>query len=773
MAEPSYPKQRPYWVRAITIAALFGVALFSQYVVNLIQANGEVTGPDFSFALFSNQDFALVVGFWVGCSAFFWAYSAAFAEACPPQAMLKFCLVGAVEAIVLVVVPLLGRIFENRWVDPTRLIIVGFVIISLSAYGLYLIWLRGKSGANNVGPLYTVRHQIFWPVLLGIGVPLYVGVELPKLSGNLLSGNLRWAILPLALVTLLVVGGEWVTKRAAQSGQDTQWRFVLASVLVLVVYVFIAAVVPSSRPFIGTMLYCAVGAAYLASFEAWGWTEDYAQKQEGKLNRSLSAETRCGKWYSAVTVSIIGSSLLIPAVYVYAPFSFGLLGLLVAHSAFSFGLWVSARKGQEPEEQKFQQRKWVTWKIVMGSTALILPFLDHFLPLWFPRFSWSPAPFPVPMTELLFVFLAFLAVPALVTQNEVVTEFRKSGVTGLIKDTSRALGVAFYLALVGVGLSILFYMAAEAAQRDEVAKSLESARRATHACAVYLLYWVLSYIFLMTNTSQKRGGRSGPVATVLALAFLSRLPSSFLIGLSIVVVSVHQGMPLLRSLLVSLPFVLASMGAGAVNDCCDAEKDAINRPYRPIPRGIVSRKFAGYYGFSLLCGSVVLGLSIADSPGTASLYLFAVAGGLVYNPVVARLTVLKNMWTGLLCALPVAFLVYEFGVPLFLPVCVLVYVTGRELLMDVADLQGDVLAGLRTIPARMGPTAASRAAFLVLGVGACVFALGRSSWSLAAVFVIILSVSWWMWTRGSVRARNTVIYMVWFPMLIASLSLAF
>jgi len=63
--------------------------------------------------------------------------------------------------------------------------------------------------------------------------------------------------------------------------------------------------------------------------------------------------------------------------------------------------------------------------------------------------------------------------------------------------------------------------------------------------------------------------------------------------------------------MLALPFVLASMGSGAVNDFYDSDKDRINRPYRPVPSGILSRSFALRYGSFLMGASVFLGLMLA------------------------------------------------------------------------------------------------------------------------------------------------------------------
>jgi 4-hydroxybenzoate polyprenyltransferase len=71
-------------------------------------------------------------------------------------------------------------------------------------------------------------------------------------------------------------------------------------------------------------------------------------------------------------------------------------------------------------------------------------------------------------------------------------------------------------------------------------------------------------------------------------------------------------------------------GGGIVwNDVCDAKQDAIERPERPIPRGLVTRTIAGFFGGSLLLGGVAAAWWASRESG-----LFALAtacAALLYN----------------------------------------------------------------------------------------------------------------------------------------------
>jgi len=70
------------------------------------------------------------------------------------------------------------------------------VILMLLFYGFYLLRC-GFSGMKTEKDLFIVRHQITWPLLLVIGVPLYVGARLADsqitLAGHIAISHNRLA----------------------------------------------------------------------------------------------------------------------------------------------------------------------------------------------------------------------------------------------------------------------------------------------------------------------------------------------------------------------------------------------------------------------------------------------------------------------------------------------------------------------------------------------------------------------------------------------------
>jgi len=235
------------------------------------------------------------------------------------------------------------------------------------------------------------------------------------------------------------------------------------------------------------------------------------------------------------------------------------------------------------------------------------------------------------------------------------------------------------------------------------------------------------------------------------------------------VASIEDLQPVIEKLneeAIFVPFVFASMGGGALNDFFDANKDAVNRPYRPIPKGSVTCRFALVLALTLLAGSLSLGVVAGETMIARLLYASAVGGVVLYNVIVAKLAPTKGFWTGLLCALPVMYLTLEYGVSVLLPIAVCAYVTGREILMDIVDLRGDSMSGLRTIPLILGTRLASRLGFGLIFGGAALFAGVSGHWITRAVLSCFLIPSVALWQRESDRVRGYVVYLVWVPMLL-------
>ncbi|WP_067052445.1 geranylgeranylglycerol-phosphate geranylgeranyltransferase [Methanofollis ethanolicus] len=150
---------------------------------------------------------------------------------------------------------------------------------------------------------------------------------------------------------------------------------------------------------------------------------------------------------------------------------------------------------------------------------------------------------------------------------------------------------------------------------------------------------------------------------------------------------------------------LVTAAGNVINDYCDAEIDAVNRPDRPIPAGKVSRRGALIYAALLFAAGNLLAL-------TTNLSCLAIA---LFNSALLVLyaTRLKGMpFVGNLAVAYLSASIFLFGGALAgpdglaanLPVAGVTFLAmvAREVLKDAEDVEGDAAGGARTLPMVLG-----------------------------------------------------------------------
>ncbi len=165
---------------------------------------------------------------------------------------------------------------------------------------------------------------------------------------------------------------------------------------------------------------------------------------------------------------------------------------------------------------------------------------------------------------------------------------------------------------------------------------------------------------------------------------------------------------------------------GAANDVLDAPRDAISKPSKPIPRGLVSRRVA--IAVAVVAGAG--GLAVAASFGALVLLMAVVmlGAGLVYD---AWLKPTPFAWLCFAVAFPILPVYAWYGATgalpphwqVLLPVAALAG-PGLQLANGLVDLEGDRVAGLATLSVRLGR---SRAITLMAGLMVVIHVLAWST----------------------------------------------
>ena len=134
-------------------------------------------------------------------------------------------------------------------------------------------------------------------------------------------------------------------------------------------------------------------------------------------------------------------------------------------------------------------------------------------------------------------------------------------------------------------------------------------------------------------------GSLGVVARLVRLPNLFTAPPDVILGAALVAGLGDVPVAEVAGLAVASMSLYA--GGTTLNDYADAAEDARERPERPIPSGVISRRHALLLGVGLLCGGVALA---------------AVAGGAVAGAVAAVLALLVGLYDGLLKGTAVGYL---------------------------------------------------------------------------------------------------------------------
>lgn len=143
--------------------------------------------------------------------------------------------------------------------------------------------------------------------------------------------------------------------------------------------------------------------------------------------------------------------------------------------------------------------------------------------------------------------------------------------------------------------------------------------------------------------------------------------------------------------------------ANAVNDYFDAEIDRTNKPFRPVPAGMVTKRQAlgfAWLGFGvgiLLSAMIHWKLSLVTTLASGMMYLYsAVLKRTVLwgNLMVSLLTAMSFIYAGLVVGnLRIALIPASFAFLMHF---------GREIIKDIEDMEGDRKHGAMTFPVRHG-----------------------------------------------------------------------
>lgn len=159
--------------------------------------------------------------------------------------------------------------------------------------------------------------------------------------------------------------------------------------------------------------------------------------------------------------------------------------------------------------------------------------------------------------------------------------------------------------------------------------------------------------------------------------------------------------------------------ADAINDIFDVEIDRVNKPWRPLPSGAVSKRAATY----LVVILAILGVGSAYLLGNeiVLMSLIALATSLLYAVFLRKVPLVKNVTVAGLTAIAAiygALSTINTDLPAVMYVIAFIVfwcIVARETIKDRADIAGDTVAGVQTFASRFGRNKATTLILLCLG----------------------------------------------------------
>lgn len=608
----------------------------------------------------------------------------------------------------------------------------------------------------------TIRHQLVWSVILSIGVSLYFGLSYESLATS-----------SLPLVPVYVIAAVYTLTRIL--------RLKKLSFLVTTLVIFLAVTILSFFikkevfPYIPLELgeyffivqFCVIMSSYLAVFEAWKITADIAKSTEvNQEGDSTNTPSKMDRYSIATLTALMVSVWALPFFFIFSQYGTVFLIAFGIHSILSFLVW--SYWGKEPD---LRTRNWGFHKIWVGVTFLTVLVITSF-----PAFNKQPD------SRTLEGFVSWSGLSLVATLLTLPLTgillhdvFHRDSMWDVFKRRINFTRALSFLSLISC---IILLIVIQPNYKEDSIVYFKSDLAFIFYTICILLCSIVEFCYHFNKQAPNQNSNQSIVKQIFAFFVLTRAITSLIITFGVLIPGLHSGINFWECLKLALPFLLSAMGGFSLNDYFDAKKDLINKPYRAIPSGRLSRNFVLLFSIISIVLALVSAHLFSQNNFQFILYILCILGVTSYNFFVKYISLTKTFLTAIVSTLPILFSVVVFDYPIiffFLPIATSLFILGREWLMDTRDMEGDASEQIRTVPMIIGADVTSKFGFgfqliaLLLLIPIVIHSKSYPSILLFIILFISLAtlIPLWFYRSGSFQRR--AIQFLWLPMFLGIL----
>ena len=235
-----------------------------------------------------------------------------------------------------------------------------------------------------------------------------------------------------------------------------------------------------------------------------------------------------------------------------------------------------------------------------------------------------------------------------------------------------------------------------------------------------------------------------------------------------------------KALLSTLPFVFLISGEIVLNDYFGIDIDKISKPHRPLAAGTFSRKFALFLSLALIAVASFSAFFVFRGSAIREILFFTTLCLLsIYNAPVFFISFFKTIITALLVVVCLYFPYTYSQLPIKNTTIVFLFaafffILGREMAMDIRDLDGDSKNNYQTMAVVLGERVAlhiSGFAFLCAIISTVILIIMDISVGSFIVAGIIAAVQITLFIlyvcMKEAKRRNVICLLMWIPMLLS------